>query len=307
ARFTPVPFPRRRDLLLPLDAASLDWTDFARLHRCDMGDLAGYRNSGLGRLMDALRRLEYEQAWIKAGSLCLQQVISELEASSEDRQATRVLLERLLADKQRQLSAVLWNAVFGHPALQRWHTGGSQAPDQAVPTNANSAAANHLLTLRDQAAALSQLEAQPQRIEQALIALAQSRRVGEAQQQWAAARALLGQATRLLQDHGANVCRNGRPTPAARRLKNVFRQFYVAIEQPRLAATVTRDAPWVQAFAALPEVIGSQVPPALQQWLAVVLDPHSEQSHWRQTKAAFVAHSRAWQTLAEQCRLSLFD
>lgn len=289
--FQPQPFPPRRDLQLTVAAPTLDWGDFARLHRCDMGDLAGFRNSGLGRVMDALERLRYEQRWLAAAEQCLQ-------APEPPAETTRALLQRLIAEKRAMLPAVFANAVLAAQSMQRWQGAGHDS--------AAVSAAPYLRTLLDQAAALSQQHVSVEQVDVALQGLDDSRRVATAQRQWAAARALLEGAAGLLRRHGSSVCRNGSPTPRAQRLRRVFHQFYVDQEQPHIAAVVNGDAPWVQAFAQLPGTISESPSPQLMDWIARVLHAEDESSDWQRTRAAFVEHAQAWQTLGDQCGMDLF-
>lgn len=287
--FEPLTFPERRSLRLPLAAVKMDWGDFARLHACDMGDLAGFRNSALGRVMEPLVRLDYELRWLRAAERCI---------ASDLTDPTRALIEDLMVRKRAQLSTVLWNGVMADQRIQQW-----QGTSAGASTDLTYQA---LLALTDQLPALAARELAVPGIDRALDQLASGARVGAAQLRWARARTLLGRATALLEHEPQRVCRNGQPTPKARQLRSVFQKFYANVEQPRLAAMVSSDVRWVEAFARLASGMAVTPPKAFSDWFTAVLDPLSPTSQWQRTRAAFLAHSQAWQALAERCQLDLF-
>jgi Protein of unknown function (DUF3080) len=64
------PWPSRRALTLPIVALEIDAVEFVALHGCDLGALAGYRNSPLGRVQSASQRLGYEAEWLRVVERC---------------------------------------------------------------------------------------------------------------------------------------------------------------------------------------------------------------------------------------------
>ena len=289
-----VAFPGQRALALAIAPDRIDWLEFARLHRCDLGALIGYRNSRLGRVMQPVRRLDYELQWLAQGTRCR----SELQSESSSA-ATIALLDQALEHKQRQLQPIFWNAVMAGDEVQRW-MGRSALQNPGV-------GAEPLHELIAQLQRLPQGDVSAAHTDRALQQLAQARRVGLAQKQWQEARWLLHSAAALLRQYGGTVCRNGQPTPKAQRLKAVFTRYYVGIEQPRLARWVNADASWVRALAELTQHSGTERPLAYRAWYQRVLDPDRPDSHWQQTRGAFQDHARAWQALAEACGMNLFQ
>ncbi|MGI9324134.1 MAG: DUF3080 family protein [Pseudomonadales bacterium] len=290
----PADFPQRRDLLIELRSDSVSWLEFARLHDCDLGELTGFRNSGLGRVMTPIGRLGYELQWLRLAERCDAQL--QREGSSAQ---TLAVLDPILLSKQQNLPGVFWNAVFASEAMQRW-MGQSPADDSPL-------AARALTTLADQASGLNEHDSSIAAIDSALEALASGRRAGAAMSRWQQTRVLLQTATQLLRAQSERVCRNGTPTPQARRLKRVFRRFYGAELQPTLAARMADDGAWVSALAALVAVNAAVAPDAFNHWYTQTLDPQSPNSYWLQSKGAFKEHAEAWRRLAAQCGLSLFE
>lgn len=303
-----VSYPDRRALRLPYSEASLDWLEFARLHRCDMGDLLGYRNSGLGRVMGALERYRYEQAWAQVAERCARD--PALAAGP----ATQALLARLRQEKARDARLAWWNLVFAGPELQRWWRPRGAA-DWSSAEVARPTAATALLALRQyEPPPVGQDEAVPGAViasslaplGQQLAVLAEATGGGAALERWARAAMLLRQATTLLAGASARLCRNGQPTPSAQRLKNVFRKFYVAQLQGELALATNADRPWVEQFNAMVARNEALLPPVFARWHEATLSLSNEGSLWLATRQAFRNHSEAWQGFAKGCGLDLF-
>ncbi|MEM1232269.1 MAG: DUF3080 family protein, partial [Pseudomonadota bacterium] len=127
----PVPLPAIRELRQPFAGAKVDWVEFAQLHRCDIGDLLGYRNSSLGRVMSASERYRYERRWVTVAARC-QAGLGEADVD------TRALLERLRAAKARDSETAFWNLVFAGTAMQRWLRE-SQSPGPDAPSRPSAA------------------------------------------------------------------------------------------------------------------------------------------------------------------------
>ena len=90
--------PTRKALRVEVPPLSINALEFAELHRCDMGDLVGARNSGLGRLAPDSQRLGYEIQWLCRSQSCEIDWVAEMRAT-----------------KAQQLSKQVWNAVFAGP------------------------------------------------------------------------------------------------------------------------------------------------------------------------------------------------
>lgn len=282
--------PRPRELRLPLPEQSVSWGDFAELHRCDLGGLAGYRNSGLGRMQDAVERLRYEARWLAAGDQCRRVAA---------RPSAIALAERLVTTKRAVLERLTFNAVFAGPEFQDW-LGAAAGAGTASPEPV-------LLTLR---AAVADLDAGNQgaaQIDQLTAALAQLPAVasaGPAQRSWARYRAGLALVTAGLKAKGGAVCRSGTPTPRARRLERVFRKYYVLEVQPLIARQLNADRRWLQALEALVAATPVRSTP-FDRWYERTLSLEADDSEWRRTLTALRTHAGAWQAFADSCGLRL--
>ncbi len=244
--------------------------------------------------MTPMGRLGYELDWLRLAQRC------DAQLQREDSNAKiSAVLAPILQSKLENLPAVFWNAVFASKAMQRW-MGHSYSNDLPL-------AAGALTTLADQASALSAHRSSIADIESALQALASGRRAGAAMSRWQQSRLLLQRAAQLLRAQGERVCRSGEPTPQALRLKRVFLRFYVAELQPALTARMNDDAAWISAFSTLVTSAVAVAPEAFNRWYAVTLDPQAPDSYWQRSRGVVREHAEAWQTLAEQCGMSLFE
>ena len=307
-----VPYPARRVLRLPFSEASLDWLEFARLHECDMGDLVGYRNSGLGRVMGSLERYRYERSWSQVAAQCAGNLAAEQEGS------TQALLARLREQKAQDLQAAWWNLVFAGPELQRWLRLRGPATDAPAADRLPSPAAALLAVRQFAPVAAAASVAGPDAVAESaggslatlgthLEGLAGAAGGGSAFERWAQVATLLRRATALVDGASVRLCRNGQQTPAAARLKNVFRKFYVAELQGELAGAVNADRPWVEQLNAIVANSPRPLPGAFAQWHDATISLTNERSLWLATRQAFRDHSQAWQTFAAGCDLNLFD
>jgi hypothetical protein len=273
------PWPLRRELLIEIPRSEIDAGEFIDLHGCDMGALVGFRNSPLGRTQAASQRLGYEAAWLAAVRRC--------GPSTPD------WLGVLADQKQAQLSARFWNAVFAGDEL-RIAAGASRPPAAAD-------LAHLLRSLRDHRQAIERGSFDLAAFEATLAALGGGSWVGHARHAWAEWRAHLDAARAALDDHQARICRNGRPTPRSRNLVNVFGRFYLGELQPRLAEAMGAQEDWVRELADFTTELADVATPAFRDWFAHVLNPADPSSEWRRTRQSVVAHAQAWQRLFDAC------
>jgi hypothetical protein len=286
ADIVPVPepagpaYPLRRALRVEIPRSEIDLGEFFDLHGCDMGALVGFRNSPLGRTQGASQRLGYEAAWLAAARRCA---------------AAPTWVEARSAAKQAQLPALFWNALFAGDEM-RIAAGASQP----IP------AGDFAWLLRefaDQFDALERGTFQLDTFERALAELRTGSRIGPARQAWARWRAELTAVARVLDTEADRVCRNGRPTPRARNLSNVFARFYIEGLQPRLAAEMRGQEAWIRELAALLARLEPVAGAAFADWYGAALAPQSARSEWSRTQAAVLVHARAWQRLFSTCGL----
>ncbi|MEN9807015.1 MAG: hypothetical protein RL756_1535 [Pseudomonadota bacterium] len=272
------PWPSRRALTLPIVALEIDAVEFVALHGCDLGALAGYRNSPLGRVQRASQRLGYEAEWLRIVGRCAN---------------APVWLEGLAREKRAALPALFWNATLGSEEFRI--AAGASLPGDAA------AFAHQLERLRAHHAALLRDAFDVDAFEVDLGRLARESAIGTARARWLAQRAVLDTARQALLAEAPRLCRNGRPTPRARYLTNVFARFYVLGLQPALAREHARDGAWIDVLLALTDDQSGVTPPVYRDWVRAVLDPAQPSSEWARTRAAVVAHAEVWQALFARC------
>ena len=272
------PYPARRDLRVAVPEISIDVGEFFDLHGCDMGDLAGFRNSPLGRVQTASQRLGYETAWLAAAARC--------GADAPD------WLADVARQKRGALPALFWNATFAaeelHAAL-----GGAGHPTGDF--------ADLLRRLNDAYGAALSGDLDLSAFEDTLGRLREGGWVGGARREWAGWRRTLSAASALLEGALPGICLNGQPTPDSRILANVFMKFYVERIQPEMAGRMRRQEAWIYAMHRLRGRLAAVSPPAFDAWYRDVLAPDRADSEWRRTRAAIVDHARAWQRLFRHC------
>lgn len=272
------PWPSRRALTLPIVSLEIDAVEFVALHGCDLGALAGYRNSPLGRVQSASQRLGYEAEWLRVAGRCAE---------------PPAWLKDLAREKRAALPALFWNATLGSEEFRI--AAGASLPGEAAGF------AHQLERLRAHHAALLRDTFDIAAFEIDLGRLARASAIGTARARWSAERAVLDTAREALLTEAPRLCRNGRPTPRVRYLTNVFARYYVLGLQPALAHDHARDGDWIDVLLALTNDQSEVTPQVYRDWVRAVLDPAQPVSEWARTRAAVVAHAAAWQELFGRC------
>ncbi|MGA1676871.1 MAG: DUF3080 family protein [Pseudomonadales bacterium] len=262
----------------PPPPLQIDAIQFVALHECDLGGLAGYRNSPLGRMQSASQRLGYEAEWLRVAARC------------ED---PPDWLADLVDEKRAALPALFWNATLSSDEFRV--AAGASLPGDAT------AFAYQVERLRAHYAALLRDQFDVDAFENDLGLLARESVIGSARARWSRQRAVLDTARQAVVDNVTRLCRNGRPTPRARYLTNVFARFYVARLQPMLAREHAVDAAWIEALLALALDQAELARPRVSDWFRGVIDPDHPRSEWARTRAAVIAHADAWQALFARC------
>jgi hypothetical protein len=272
------PWPGRRALTLPIASLEIDAVEFVALHGCDLGALAGYRNSPLGRVQGASQRLGYEAEWLRVAGRCAD---------------PPAWLAELARTKRAALPAVFWNATMASEEFRI--AAGASLPGEAREF------AHQLERLRAHRLSLARDAFDGDAFELDLGRMARESAIGPSRSRWAAQRAVLDTAREALLAEAPRLCRNGRPTPAARYLGNVFARFYVLGLQPVLAREHAGDGEWIEVLLALTDDLADVAAPVYLTWVRDVLDPLHPASEWARTRAAVVAHAEAWQQVLARC------
>lgn len=285
-------FPTQRELSLAIERQVIDVTEFARLHACDLGDLVGERNSPLGRVAGPVALLVQDQRWLRLGPGCV--------AQGQD------WLTDVLSAKERSLPQRFWNAVlagdeFGRVMSTAQPLGGSareEARSQQSP-------ARGLRDLLDHQQALAALTLNESLLNGTLKELAQGESIGGMRQRWRLLRVSLRRAANGLNRESERLCRNNKPTPKAKILRQVFDTHYVNDLQPQFAAHYGADQATVQALRQLQQRLAEVAPEGFTQWYAATLDPQNPEAEWQRTQTALRGHALAWQRLWTRCGMPL--
>ena len=296
----------------PLPDIRMKALDALDLLKCPaLSQTVARRNSSLGKQMLPSQRLNYEKELINRLSDCIRFV-----TDSGGKPETVKLLREIALKKVMQLPAVRWNALFTDTELTRQLSGSGKLLSLSGDNGRQgSLEALHYLAayLPDNSLEKPYTQAI---LEQHLQQLLASRYSG---QLLASAQQLiqtLNQASWLLETRLEKrpVCPQGRMTPVAQRLQNVFRLFYAGDSanddsandygiQPFLAQVHRQGKEWRAALARVLRQLPPAPTPEMQDYLDSILSEHHQNSQWLALERATARHTRAWQKLLSQCGL----
>jgi hypothetical protein len=97
----PPAYPRQRQRQYHLEEKRYPFLDFLALENSELQRLIAERNSALGRVMQPVRQLAYEQHFLKI-------VLADTERGEKQEE-----LAAVVAQKERELAKHYWNATFG--------------------------------------------------------------------------------------------------------------------------------------------------------------------------------------------------
>ncbi len=288
-----VVYPRRRDLQLDIPAVKINLLQFLRLSQCELQRLLGERNSNLGRLMPASQQLVYQQQFMQLAEACLSQLV--VEDSGRDLQQA---LRKALASKQEHLPALVWNATFASDEF-RHLLGSAHTPsglDDGVPSELLNALAN-VLELVAQGR-----DANWQPVESYLQIIGADTYGGQLVLSQQRLLQMLAPVTQALEAATAAhaVCPQGRTTPQARILQNVFYKYYIGQVQPYIAQVYQHSAALQKRLAGLYTATDSVASPAFTRYWNATWANDSD-SVWQDFLRQVAAHTVAWQQQLQQC------
>ena len=231
--------PRREQRLKPLTDFRISAWDYLQTYECSLNLLISERNSSLGKVMPATRRLAYETSLIIELRLCIEKLAQSPEAD-------KPLIDELsavLVPKKRELKRALWNAKFAGPEFEKFASLASAPLDPAdlEPMRIASQALDELYRLSLQVQRIQAEEHDvaltAEAIETPLHRLATQQSLGRWQQSvWLVVRALPLASALLMSDEAqSRLCPQGVATKKARYLQNVFHKHFVAKLQPYLS------------------------------------------------------------------------
>lgn len=286
-------YPRPRHRQLEPGEIRIGLLEFFDLDRCGLQRLVGERNSGLGRVMPPSRRLAYEMDFLRLAAACRD---SSAGADAE--------WDAIIAQKERDLPLVWWNATFGSEEFAELFTGATAPLPLETTGNAAALEALHYLSglhhdLRSAAPAVEVFEKHLQQL--------QTQAYGDRLLRSAALLSrYLNAAADALEERQARrpVCLNGTPTPRARALQTVFGKFYVGGIQPYLAQVHRGGDRFLGALDRLYTAQQAPVPQTYAAFYRTQLAPNAPEGTWSRFEAAIQRHTSAWQTVLSHCGMS---
>ncbi|MDJ0787467.1 MAG: DUF3080 family protein [Myxococcota bacterium] len=279
---TPLAPPRPRERRLPVESERIGVFDFLSLQGCRLGELAGLRNSPMGRVMEDTRRLAYEIEVRTAADACL----IGLEEPRRGR------LAALVETKREALPRHLWNATLGGEELESFL---SPSPPSALRTGSGLAALREIQRILE--AGVDQAD-DARRLEQALAELTRAEPIGPQLRALDRARHSLEGVARIVLTAPAEACE----VPQVR-LSRAFQESYLAAVQPAIAAVDQQALP---VLMALEEIVGQlirdvTVPPETRRYLERVLAVSGSDSLWARYRASLRLHAAALEPVLRSC------
>ncbi len=289
--------PRRRNRVLPMPELELGMLDFLSLYGCELQYVVGEKNSVMGRVMQPLNRLRYEIRFIRAAGECLDTV--------EDEELQDVL-EQAIASKRESLPIAIWNATWGVEEVETLFT--LAKGEYPVETKGP----------------LSDLARDARQLNKAVAALLEQNLEvdlgfwGGVHQRWQAeyragqlinsARLVttrLLDASRLIQQrlNTRPLCLNGKPNNQSDIVQSMFFSVYIGKIQPYLADLRRARTDLIEPLSELATMQEEAMPEEFQEWSRFALALQGPESVWANLDSAVERHTKAWQTLLEQCGL----
>ncbi len=276
--------PRRRHVRQPVDAPTIGVFDLLSIQGCRLGELAGYRNSQMGRVMPATRRLSYELEVLTAGQRCL----PELEDTRRQR------LQALLDEKRSELDRHVWNALWTTPELEAL-----LAPTHApLARRALGEAAGPLVRVRRQLESGLGTPEDAEEVESALAALRGTEPLGLPLRRLDRLARTLTQVAERVGGYGQRGCE-----PDEVRLASLFRTVYLQALQPDIATLDRNVAPVLDVLEALYQRSRGELPldPAVVDYHERVASPTSTEGVWSRYREAMRIHAQAWAPTLRAC------
>jgi len=299
---TLTPLPRTRDRRLSVSAFEIGLLDFLSVQGCSLGELVGYRNSSLGRVMPDSQRLVYEIDFVDSVDRCVPRL---------DPQSDVELIHQLSTVRDRKYAEIgihFWNAIFAGPEFGQLFSASAALPnpDQVDQTPAALAASQQLLALLSHSdpRAAPALALDRAQLESALAQLSAGGAGGQLRQRIAVLQDTLVRATLMLNQatDARAICPMQRPTERGRTLRNVFDLFFAGDIQPYAVPIFNHGVLLLDALTALRERGAVSPPPAMQGFWQQALGT-DKSSEFGRFKRVWQGHIKAWQDALGACQL----
>ena len=296
-------YPRPRDLVLAVEDIRVGFGTYLALGRCGLVGEVSARNSSLGKFQSASARLLYETRFLNQLKGC----IDDLQPVNQGEHKNFLAEVQSIAERKTAiLPAVFWNATFGAPEFRvLLSTQTDPLPMRSEPS------ATGLVTALDfisEQAPASQANLEPiaeSALESQYYVLQSSKLIGQLLQGMVVTMAYMERGSELLETvaEQKKLCPMGRKTVKGEYLFNVFRKFYIGEAQPYISLIHTQTRPLVEVIGQLVETQGIDIPIAFQNFYDQTLNQNSKDSAWVKFNLAIARHTKAWQSVLNQCDL----
>lgn len=295
-----LPYPAKRAQQLDVTPLHMGVLDFIKVYQCDLFRLVNERNSVMGRVMPISQQLAYEMQFLHDAERCYEKLLKAEEAD----EAFLTAFAEVITTKRANLPKVFWNATFNSPELKKAFSlavSPLNPDEQAGYVNSRQSLEYfHKLGEKIQTGVM---EVDVDTLEDHYYTLQRYRYGGRLAKSAAQLIEYLNRATHALETvvQERPICHRDQPTEKAHILHNVFVKFYAQGVGPYLSQIHQQGRAWLAAIEALVQVQGVPLPTAFSRYQTRMLTP--DQGLWRRFDVAIGRHTRAWQTLLDQCGL----
>ena len=284
----PETLPRPSALNQPLPDIRMDLTDAWASRECGLDQLIGERNSGLGRVFQPSKQLNYELRLLARLQQCQQQPLSP---------ALQQQVSGWLAQKQQSVQLAFNNMLLTDDTLrQQWHSSSKRlVPGQTNGFIDSTAALRSLINLKQLIETSAWQHAAEVDIEQSLAALYQHDFLAGLQNSLRFSAAWFIQVNpQLVTIAPTSLCPAGQNKPQLTILCTVFSKFFIAKVQAHLAE-LTRY--YNESWPLIAKLYQhTPIYPALQQ---------RYQQPAEQLQQQLLLHVQWWQQLNQVCPVNL--
>ena len=291
-----ITYPEKRAMTVPVTEQSIDLLDFLALTGCDLQVTAGYRNSGLGRVMPDSQQFLYQWRFIQESQDCL----TYLKAENDELYSS---LMSIVAVKRQEFQRYSWLSFWGGPEVRRYFGVSQQwlsMNQKILLSPENFGVLMRIFSMK--AHDLLGVETYEHRFETALAELLNSNVGGQMLMTVAEFEQLLQKGTAILSSERANgLCPQGKPTKRAKILRTVFEKFYIGKVQPYLSFIHRQGDDWWRQQEALYDAFTFDQPNVFQTFASQYLDSREQEGLWQSFQSSQRAHTKAWQTLFTRC------
>lgn len=292
--YTPPPAPSARSLRLELPPIKISLLEFLKLWRCDLNRVLAERNSPLGKVAPPSQQLHNTRDMLISGEPC----VATLRETDPD---LAIELDKALQQRREQRMLSWWNAWLGSKEWQQFSRSGAEPlmwpAEQSEAARLSCMQALDFALLQGKRWLQQNYAYDANLMEHHQQQLALSELLGS----WRNSQLLLTQISRntaaLLQQRAQQqpLCPQGRPTPRANILKNVFNKFYAGRFQPYLALVHRSGEQILQRLDTFFQL--APAPADFQAWLMQL------KSEREQLDQAHRQHVEAWQATLKSCGL----